>query len=68
MGNKSSGRNFNKKGSVTMEFVMIIPLLLIMILFIAQFFVAGMAVVETEVTLRDTVGNPDKVGFINRSG
>jgi Flp pilus assembly protein TadG len=45
-----------------MEFVMIIPLLLIMILFIAQFFVAGMAVVETEVTLRDTVRYAAEIG------
>jgi len=59
--NKSIGRSF-KKGSVTMEFVTLIPLLLIMILFIAQFFVAGMAVVETEVTLRDTVRYAAEIG------
>ncbi len=53
---------FNKRGSVTMEFVTIIPVLLIMILFIAQFFVAGMAVVETEVTLRDTVRYAAEIG------
>lgn len=53
---------FNRRGSVTLEFVTIIPLLLIMILFIAQFFVAGMAVVETEVTLRDTVRYAAEIG------
>lgn len=53
---------FNKRGSVTMEFVTIIPVLLIMILFIAQFFVAGMAIVETEVILRDTVRYAAEIG------
>src|SRR5690606_6008599 len=45
-----------------MEFVTLIPLLLIMILFIAQFFVAGMAVVETEVTLRETCCYAAEIG------
>lgn len=46
---------FRCRGSVTMEFILTFPVLLIIILFIAQFFVAGMAIVETEGVLRDTV-------------
>jgi len=51
-----------RRGSVTLEFVTTIPVILIIILFIAQFFVAGMAIVETEVILRDTVRYAAEIG------
>ncbi|MFC7443317.1 TadE/TadG family type IV pilus assembly protein [Laceyella putida] len=46
------GRN---KGSVTLEFIVVIPLVIFMCLFVAQFVVAGMAVLETQHFVKDGV-------------
>lgn len=56
-----------RKGSVTMEFILTFPVLLIIILFIAQFFVAGMAIVETEGVLRDTVRYAAETGNVEKA-
>lgn len=57
----------NRTGSVTMEFVVTFPVLLFILLFIAQFFVAGMAVVETEGVLRDTVRYAAETGDVKKA-
>lgn len=44
-----------RKGSVTIEFITILPLVFFMCLFVWQFFVAGMAVMETRTLVRDGV-------------
>lgn len=56
-----------RKGSVTMEFIVTFPVLLLIILFIAQFFVAGLAIVETEGVLRDTVRYAAETGDVKRA-
>lgn len=55
------------RGSVTMEFVVTLPVLLFILLFIGQFFVAGMAVVETEGVLRDTVRYAAETGDVKKA-
>lgn len=57
----------NRTGSVTMEFVVTLPVLLFILLFIGQFFVAGMAVVETEGVLRDTVRYAAETGDVKKA-
>ena len=42
-----------KKGSATIEFLTILPLVFFMCLFVWQFFVSGMAVMETRSLVRD---------------
>ncbi len=44
-----------KKGSVTIEFITVLPLVFFMCLFVWQFFVSGMAVMETRTLVRDGV-------------
>lgn len=50
-----------------MEFVVTLPVLLFILLFIGQFFVAGMAVVETEGVLRDTVRYAAETGDVKKA-
>lgn len=50
-----------------MEFIVTFPVLLFIILFIAQFFVAGMAIVETEGVLRDTVRYAAETGNVKKA-
>jgi Flp pilus assembly protein TadG len=57
----------NQMGSVTMEFVVTLPVLIFILLFIGQFFVAGMAVVETEGVLRDTVRYAAETGDVKKA-
>lgn len=45
----------NQQGSVTLEYIMILPLVFIMCLFIWQFIVAGMAVWETQYLVREGI-------------
>lgn len=45
----------HRKGSVTLELITIIPLVVLMCLVVWQFVVAGMAVSETQSMLKDTV-------------
>lgn len=44
-----------KKGSVTIEFVLIIPLFVMMAMVIWQFAIAGLAVINTQSALRDAI-------------
>ena len=50
-----------------MEFVVTLPVLIFILLFIGQFFVAGMAVVETEGVLRDTVRYAAETGDVKKA-
>jgi len=50
-----------------MEFIVTFPVLLFIILFIAQFFVAGLAIVETEGVLRDTVRYAAETGNVKKA-
>ncbi|GGE21543.1 hypothetical protein GCM10011571_24530 [Marinithermofilum abyssi] len=45
----------NKKGSVTIEFMFLIPLFMFMALFIWQVVIAGLAVMNTQTALQDAV-------------
>ncbi|PRZ13273.1 TadE-like protein [Laceyella sediminis] len=55
-----------RKGSATLEFITIIPLVFFMCLVVWQFFVAGMAVMETQSLVKEGVrltassGKPEK--------
>jgi Flp pilus assembly protein TadG len=44
-----------RTGSSTVEFVLVIPFFLLMALFVWQFAVAGLAVLDTQAALRDAV-------------
>ncbi|MFD1424528.1 TadE/TadG family type IV pilus assembly protein [Laceyella tengchongensis] len=48
-------RERRNKGSVTLEFIMVIPLVIFMCLFVGQFVVTGMAVLETHHFVKDGV-------------
>lgn len=44
-----------KRGSATLEFIMVIPFVILMCLVVWQFAVAGLAIVETQSVLKDAV-------------
>lgn len=44
-----------RSGSATVEFVLVIPFFLLMVLVVWQFAVAGLAVLDTQAALRDAV-------------
>lgn len=46
-------QNRKMKGSVTLEFIVVLPLVVFMCMFVAQFVVAGMAVLETQNFVKD---------------
>jgi Flp pilus assembly protein TadG len=56
-----------RKGSVTIEFVFLIPLFIFMALFLWQVALAGLAVIQTESALRDAVRVAAVTGDVNKA-
>ncbi|SDW87913.1 TadE-like protein [Marininema mesophilum] len=57
----------NRRGAITVEFVAILPLLLLTACFIWQMAICVMAVVETENTMRDQVRYAASTGNIKKA-
>ncbi|MBD1372422.1 pilus assembly protein [Hazenella sp. IB182357] len=50
-----NNRRLTRKGSATLEFITMLPLVFFMCLFVWQFVISGMAVMETQTLVRDGV-------------
>ncbi|SEN63002.1 TadE/TadG family type IV pilus assembly protein [Lihuaxuella thermophila] len=56
----------NKKGSSTIEFVIILPLFIMMFMVVWQMALAGMAVLDTQAALRDAARVAANSGDVNK--